>query len=217
MPYSEPHVHLTWGGTLFGVETWSNGLRMSHPQSSSAQLMYGWAQQYIEDAAAAITTWWKSGALFANNRAHLTWVKMQPVDINGKYYNGQDTNEILLTSPGDPGGGARQAAQLAIVHTLLTDRPRGLASHGRIYVPCGMAVQDDGLMFPTDCMSMATATATLIESLASMDDPALGTNVQVMSKRGISSTVTRVGVGRVIDTQRRRRRNLPEEYAIRDI
>jgi hypothetical protein len=217
MPYAEPHIHLTWGGTLFGVETWSNGLRISHPQPDSPELMLGWAQNYIDEATEAITTWWKTGNLVSNSRAFLTWVKMQPVGTDGRYLAGQDTNERLLTTPGEPGSGSVQPAQLAIVHTLLTSRPRGLGSHGRIYVPCGYDVQNDGLMFPTDCGNMAQVTANLIQALASMDNPGLGTNVQVMSTRGISATVERVGVGRVIDTQRRRRRNLPEEYAIRDI
>ena len=217
MPYAAPHIHLTWGGTLYGVETWSNGLRISHPDSGAGPLMLGWAQNYLDEAVAAISKWWTSGTLFANNRAFLTWVKMQPVGTDGKYLAGQDTNEQLLAAPGLPGGGGRTAPQLAVVHTLLTSRPRGLASHGRIYVPAGVTGQDDGLLFATDCMNMAKATATLIKDLASMDNPGIGTNVQVMSQRGISATVERVGVGRVIDTQRRRRRNLPEEYQIAPI
>lgn len=214
MPYAAPHIHLTWGGTLYGLETWSNGLRISNPDYGNPDLLLGWAQNYLDEAVAAISKWWNAPTLWANNKAFLTWVKMQPVDTNGRYFPGQDTNEKLLAAPGIPGTGGRTPAQVAMVHTLYTSRPRGLASRGRIYIPSGSGVQEDGLLFASDVRAQAQVTAILIKDLAEMDNPGIGTNVQVMSKRGVSATVERVGAGRVLDTQRRRRRNLPEQYEI---
>ena len=215
MAFTANHIRITWGGRLFDVETWSCGLRMTNGDSNPA-LLLGWAQNYLDATRDAIGAWWTYPGLGGNTGAMLDWVKVQPVSAaDGRYFPGHPTVEYSWRDAGtaQAGNGSLSAAQLAIVVSMQTAVRRGRGSHGRIYIPSGHGIAPDGRMPASDVAVVSTATANLIATLNAMDNPGLGTSIAVMSKIGAGTTndVTTVGTGRVIDTQRRRRRSLAEE------
>jgi hypothetical protein len=121
--------------------------------------------------------------------------------------------------------------QATISATLLTAKPRGLASKGRIYLPpCQrMSVDGSGLMAEANALAVANAVNLLVTTINANAEVG---NVAIFSRGrreatfnpvtekieytypnpGAVENVTGVKVGRVVDTQRRRRRQMAEQY-----
>jgi hypothetical protein len=134
------------------------------------------------------------------------------------------TNDHLIaistyTKPSSTAGTSTQKLppQSAIVVSLRTDTP-GPRGRGRIYWPAvGVA------MGSTLRISTPTPTALLTDfrtyflamaSALSTAFPTIGYNLSVRSKvAGATPHVTRLQIGDVIDTQRRRRDAMPESYS----
>lgn len=222
MTFDRRHVLAQWGGTLPGGEIWSNSLRLCSSSTGAAAdvpthgEMVSWCEGPAKDALAAFHT---NGTAYIANNARLVYLKMNVVDMSG-HYTDQNTVEYEWTSP--PYGGSSSSAipplQICQVVSLTTEFSRGYAHRGRFYLPLPTSLPDPatGLISAAAAMSVATAAATFVEDLA--DEPGLdlptGLRVCVMSRHGTGATnlVTGVEVGRVLDTQRRRRNALVEEY-----
>jgi len=221
MPFDRRHVLAQWGGTLPGGEIWSNSLRLASTDTGndadvpSHDAMVEWLTTYAKDAVAA---WHGSFDLKCSNQAKLAYLKMNVVDIAGRYVE-LNTLEYLY-SPVVPGGSASNIhpTQIALAVSLTTEFSRGHAHRGRFYVPMPVHVVDatTGLISVSDAIQVATAAKTFIEALADEPGPDIlpGMRVCVMSQRGTGATnvVTGVDVGRVLDTQQRRRNALKETY-----
>lgn len=94
--------------------------------------------------------------------------------------------------------------------TLRTAIVRGHASHGRVYLPpvCS-TLQTDGRITQAQCDLMASNYGGFLTSINTI----AGISSAVVMSRvgaGASAAVTSVQMGRVVDTQRRRRRSLAE-------
>ena len=116
--------------------------------------------------------------------------------------------------------------QVAVAVSLGTNVPRGLASKGRFYLPGPVVGLDPTWrMSTTDRAGIAGRVQTFLRALDSTM-PTTGSPVNllpvVISPLGIGSgggtirRVTRFRLGRVLDTQQRRRNALPEDYAAFD-
>lgn len=123
---------------------------------------------------------------------------------------------VQVATSSNPTGGESGAhadhwpPQTMLVATLLTAIPRGHGSHGRIFPPPSCtAIQSDGRASTGTRDNMATQVALLLTRLNAYSE--IG-SIQVMSKigSGVSSNVTNVRVGLVVDTHRSRRRSLAE-------
>lgn len=107
--------------------------------------------------------------------------------------------------------------QSALVMSLRTDSP-GASGRGRCYWPCLVQSLD-----VNGRVSAANQTAILADFKAYMTGirsdlatafPTIGFDLAVRSKSTSSTPhVTRIQLGNVVDTQRRRRDSLPESYA----
>jgi hypothetical protein len=151
--------------------------------------------------------------------AKLEYLKLNVVDINGHYIE-NNTLEYLY-SPVLGGGSSANIhpTQVALAVSLTTDFTRGHAHRGRFYLPmpCQQLDNVSGLVPASTALACATAAATFIDAFADQpgpDDLSTDMRVCVMSQRGMGATnvVTGVAVGCVMDTQRRRRNSLPENY-----
>lgn len=101
--------------------------------------------------------------------------------------------------------------QRALAVTWLTAALRGLASKGRVYLPGFAAPVDTGLIIGTGTAgSQEDAATAFISALAA--DPVVVPSIMSNRGGGVGRPITGVKVGRAIDTQRRRRRSLSEEY-----
>lgn len=143
------------------------------------------------------------------------------VDADGAYVQGE------VASAHQGAGTAPIAPQLSIVYSLRTvaDGPTG---RGRFYLPCpalsGTQIGGDGRISAGTQTAHVTAGKTFLDAmnttLVAQDFGRVVVASGGSALKGISPAlrpVTRVEVGRAIDTQRRRRGDLVEEYAGADL
>lgn len=180
----------------------------------------------------AIKAWFSAVESHINSTAILEFIKANELDplprINGpdpktglprpaspaftRYLTDGATNAVYLL----PGTGPNAAAttglpQATLAVSLTTSLFRGPAHRGRVYPPTSTEVSNDGR---TPVIRATECAGTMVTLLAALNAANAG-RVVVYSAVGGPSTVQVLGVsvGRVIDTQRRRRRNLLEEYS----
>jgi len=206
MPYTEPHWLITVGGDAWSqTETWQFGIR-ARVQGGANQPV---DQQLLADALATPTN-----ALFSSlavtTQARLLWIKAASINSDG-HYSYTEPPGLYTYAPAVAGTGAiAPAPQVAIACTTLTAQARGRAARGRFYLPpISKTVASDGRMSITDADALEGACRTWINAI---NATAQVSNCAVMSKLGAGTTnnITAVGVGRVFDTMRSRRRSLPE-------
>lgn len=195
-------------GTLFnGDERWAMSL-MLRDQTA------GDDDPPADTAGPMLVSWFTSGAARISNLARLWTVKWNRIDSAGRYVR-KDRTVLFELGQGNtaPAGAVAsvQPPQLAIAHSLLTNATRGRAHRGRVYPPMQITgVDNSGRISAGICSELANSMGGLIRDL----NRNLG-GWQVVVASGIDGTirpVTKVEVGNVVDTQRRRRGHLPETY-----
>lgn len=195
----------SWGG----VEEFSFGFRISNQDPP--------VQADVDALVAPTQTFWNTAGMGIDSQHSLIGIKLAPIATNGLYPPGENAVEALFTpDPGPGAGGNHWAPQCTMCVTTTTALPRGLAAMGRFYLPSMTgAIAASGRAPSGLNTSIAAAAATW---LTAVNAAVLG-GVAVFSKgnaavpNGALQTVTGVRVGDVIDTQRRRRRQLVEAYA----
>jgi hypothetical protein len=224
MPYPNTHMYLTVHGDAYGAtEQWQFGLRLTDG---------GVSGQVTADAASGpVQSWWSNvnNGFIATHR--LTSIKCAQIDVDGHYPPTVISGEHFYVPPvaGPTAWASNQQAipQNSICVTLTTAVPRGHASKGRVFLPPQIFdVQADGLLIATDAATIAQGFRDLIAALnaqtvignvivasrgkgvRSVDDK--GKVTYTFPNPGAQNNVTGVAVGRVVDTQRRRRRSLTE-------
>lgn len=221
-PFSHEHGYLQWGGVLPGAEIWSCGLRLGALDNSiGGAFDYEGAQvdTLLDYYVTKITAFHQRAVSMISNRAKLDFVKLNKIGVDGHYAD-QGNSHVRFLNPKIDGGGVGNAPpnQVALALTLTTDVQRGPANKGRIYIPLPMAVPaPDGLISDADATAIMHSFRTLLEDIS--DTPGIDSDatpdVLVMSRKAGSPAaryVTGVKVGRVLDTQRRRRNAIRENY-----
>jgi hypothetical protein len=172
------------------------------------------------------------------NTHRLTEVKVARIGIDGTYPDNDAAYSHFYIPPivGDFTPPTGQSAQQTLCVTLTTAVPRGLASKGRVFLPPSYWYKPgtDGLLVAADALKIGKSIQRLINEI---NANAVVGNVAIYSRGkgvaaydaahkrveytypnpGASNVVTGVKVGRVIDTQRRRRRSLPEGYQLQPL
>lgn len=209
-PFVGPHLYLQWSGELPGNEQWSCGVRMSPVATGPWPLTD--AAGLLAAAKTAISAFHVRTASQISNYCMLSSVKLNPIDTSGHYALGT-TNEAVFAAVGGGGAAMRYPNQVALVATLRTGVSRGPAHAGRFYLPMpSMAVDTSGLISTTDRDAVKGSLATLLTDLNALS---ASYKVAVHSRKlgaPAQRLVTSIDVGRVLDTQRRRRRSLVESY-----
>lgn len=220
MVYAHRVQRVTISGTMFGgAEEWSTGFFMGQESAD--------AQDYSEQAATDILTAWRTffEAPGSNiSAAYLTTqVKVAAIAADGH----TETDQVYYAYPATELNGNVSAItlppQCTVAVTLLSDRPRGKASKGRMYLP-GFAVMPSsstGKIGSTQVGTMADNLKTFFDTLVGdVDIP----DQLILAARGTGPVpgltaqndfVETIRVGDVIDTQRRRRNQLAETYTAR--
>lgn len=217
-----PHIVLQWGGRLglSSGEIWSNTVRFV-TNSTDVNDLQDLAAEWTSELFPALSTLMTAGGY--SSAANLEYIKANAVDGAGHQPPGP-TNAWF--APGDfpikAGGSTASFYQDALVVTFTTDIARGLAVRGRVYVPgpdrstTGMDTAT-GLMSVAFCEGVRNAWQAFLVDLDDNPGPDFADlRAAVMSKVGDPATnwqtITGVKVGRVMDTQRRRRNALEENY-----
>lgn len=220
--FDRAHVMIQWGGALPGNEIWSNSLRASSSGTGDGAYvpapedMQAWLEGPLQTAVAAFH---QRPGTHVSGLATLTFVKANAVNTTGHYIE-PVTLEYVYPSPLPGGGSGNQMPnQVTLVVSTTTGLSRGPAHRGRFYLPLP-AVQlggADGRIQLQNAVDVANSAAQFVMEVA--DTPGLDLlqplKAVVMSRKvGAPAThvITGVEVGRVLDTQRRRRSELPEDY-----
>jgi hypothetical protein len=217
--YSTNSVLITYGGSLMDVETWSIRLRAwsTVPVSDAALVagIAGTAADFFTDASAQIAV----SDLKVNSQATLDFVKVAAIDTDGHYALESDADlHSVAPGTGAGGGGSAFAAQLCTVMTFLTVAHRGHASKGRVFLPSAdqSSLESDGQMSVAVTEDMRDAFLGWLNNANGILSSAFSASMRlgVLSNVGAGRAhqTTDLTVGRIIDTQRRRRRSLDEAY-----
>lgn len=199
---------LVWGGTLFDTEQWACSLHFNGPGHN------GLSAQFVPRITAWQTLMSQSGATPAwSSASRLTFVKWNAINpITGKYSSGGSSDTTDVTG-NIRGAGGPVPGQLALAVSLTTDLRRGRGHTGRFYMPAGQAllnVDGSGQMDPGQVAALASDAEDFLSDLKTI----VGNELVVFSKIGqIAQPVTGCRIGSVLDTQRRRRSSLVEEYS----
>jgi len=207
-PFSSKHFYVQWGGKLPGNESWSCGIRLlsgggnpiNDPTMNTA-------------ISNAVKAYHSASGTFISEAAKLSFVKVNIIGING-LYEADTTQETVIADL--PGGGPATPPypnQIAMAVSLTTGFSRGPAHRGRFYLPLpGFVIDTMGQISVSNAQGLKNTTETFLAALTT----AGGTNVPaVMSRKSGAATsrpITGCEIGRVLDTQRRRRRSLIEAY-----
>jgi hypothetical protein len=208
-PFDSAHIYVQWGGKLPGGEGWSCGLRMRKKTSGAVDDGTG----LLTGVSAAIATYHSSAQLNLSGLALLSFVKVNAINTAG-HYQGSGTAQALFGDlPGGASNSAKYPNQVCCAISLTTGFSRGPAHRGRFYVPLPYAdVQNDGRIADATANNMSVATDTLLSNLNAVN---ADYEVAIFSRKAGAAgnrKVTGNVVGRVLDTQRRRRRSLAEAW-----
>ena len=208
-PYDSNHLYLQWGGKLPGGEQWSCGLRLYGPSATAVAD----AVSLSDDMVAPIRAFHVSTSSYICAPAKLSFVKLNAIGVDGKYMSPSTNEQIVADVAGGGPSTPQHPNQVALAISLETGFTRGPAHSGRFYMPLpGFAVGTDGLIAASDRDLVKGAATTLLTSINATNST---WKVGVFSRKvGVAGhrAVTSIAVGRVLDTQRRRRRSLPESY-----
>ena len=207
--FDSAHLYVQWGGKLPGGESWSCGLRMRKKTAGAVDS----GSALLTGVGAALVAFHGGDSSYISNLAKLSFVKVNAIGVDGKYAGDGTVQATYADVPGGFSGAQRYPNQVAWTISLLTGYSRGAAHKGRFYVPLPVCNLDtDGRVTTGAADGMHTACTGLLSNLNAVN---ADYEVTVFSRKaggGGHRKVTSVGVGRVLDTQRRRRRQLIEDY-----
>lgn len=193
---------LAFGGPLFTEEQWSCSIHIlaTDPMTETPES--------FEDALRA---WFISSTASISSAAQLTWIKFNEINpVTGKYLSEIESNTFDTFAP-MVGIGATGPGQNTLAISWMTAATRGLASKGRIFPPTGQLVVNMATGQVTTVIASNAAGAA--NSLLTVINGFGAAQVVVFSKQGqVTRTITGVRVGTIVDTQRRRRSSLKENY-----
>lgn len=229
MPYDRRHLYLTFGGPLAGTEIWTTGLRFAHPEQGTGDHNVTQSEWNALVAAGPmpgiltdITTWFSSGNTGAaiGALANLSWAKLAYVSTDGHYIS--DPPLTRDQTPVVPPVTTQLPPQVSYVISLRSGLVLGEANHGRMYAPppTWAPGQNGGIATDQQVTYARTAAKTMINALTARLTPSIpGIRPCIMSTVGSGTTksVSKLGVGRVLDTQRRRRNGLVEATVLVDL
>lgn len=207
MVYPRNHLLLSVEGRAWGdAEQWQFGLHFDAAALPTAN----------KDAInTAIETWFSSAAQGFHGSIEYLGYKVAIIAPNGNYPAGHVPLVFTRAAPLGGQGLGNAVPQQSIAVTLKTAIPRGRGHAGRFYPPPQIHAVDTFGQLPASIQSnLVPSHKGFLNSLI----PLMGGRLVVASKvAGTLTPVTHVGVGRVIDTQRRRRGRLSEEILLQTI
>jgi hypothetical protein len=218
--YAHNVVRVTLSGTMFGgAEVWSTGFFLGEEGSDAPDP----TDVTPVDILAAWRTYFENASSHVSSLYLTTQCKVAKLDDNGQTIPGT----VFYAYPATELNGAISAGytlppQCSLVVTLLSDRPRGKASKGRMYLP-GIAatISSNGKLLSGTVGTIADNLKTFFDSLAN-DADIPGELILAAKSSGVMNVnpaqndyVETIKVGDVIDTQRRRRNGLTETYVSR--
>lgn len=203
MPRTPIHLYrLSFGGTLFETETWACTMHIESTVFDAA--MPAAFQTAIKNVV-------ESPVARVSGGVELEWIKFNEIDPPTNNYLSETTANTFFYPTALMSGAMKSPAQVSVAVSLRTALTRGRAHAGRVFPPTSVtdgSMGSDGLLTESAANDIAGAWATCVSAINAV----AGGRVVVWSHVGqIVEDVTAVRVGRVPDTQQRRREALPEK------
>lgn len=216
MAYAHRVKRLTFSGTCFGgQEIWSTGLFIGIPGSDVGTA----SQAEVDGYSLAFKNFWVASANAFHSAYIFTQTKLSVLDTAGHPDPLNTVYNSALPWAGASAGSA-MVPQASIVASLRVPATRGLASHGRMFLP-GNAYginNTDGRISTFNIGVLATNFKAFINAINAgapsgehVSLASFGTTTPTVQP-GVTNTVTHIELGNVYDTQRRRRNGLVETY-----
>lgn len=211
-----PHYRLVIGGRWYEDDEWSVSLRFATLPTSGASVVV--AENCIDAMVVPTLEYFESGAFSA--AAELDYIKFNAIDTDGRYV-GDSTIQRDLTTEAATASGATTFPQVALVVSTRTEADRGRGSRGRWFTPGAPIATGNGHLTNVQCISAAAWATNWVDALNVITSTEQATlRAAVVSNLGAPGParhITRIEVGDVVDTQRRRRSELPETYYGEDL
>lgn len=223
-----PHVRMTAYGDLPGGEIFNFGLSLANPDSEDGGFGNGlWSGALVpggsvwDDLAADLQTFWSAAGVWSGCK--LRGVKFASIGADGKYRDSVIERVLGSTTGVSGGNGLYQPAnQVTMAVTTHSVGDLGRVK-GRFYLPMpGYQMGADGRISEANRDSIETAAQTWINNINNEPGLDLLNLHAVIASSGRHNQdgsvklppknwpINAVSVGRVPDTQRRRRNKLTE-------
>ena len=216
MPYPRSFYKVSFSGILTGTEEIFNfGFHLTTPTSALTNTDWdGIDNTVLTSTAQAMVSTIQQSYMRVPSAYEITSLKVAWIGTDGMYL--EAPKEIQITN--GQGGVSNQgyAPQLATVVTLIANKWKDPGKYNRFYVPSVALSGEGGRLSATDALGLANGYAGALELIegyfrTSNDDIRL-VAMSNSGSNGSSLEIVQVMVGRVIDTQRRRRNKLEEDY-----
>lgn len=216
MAYAGNLTTLSWGGSLAGGnEIWSCGIHISAAHVDAPGTWGGWALEMLPLLGANLQAYHSNPDVKVPWDAKLEWAKLAYIGTDGKYL--QEAKEQPFFANGSVN--APYLPQASMVNGLLSTKWKDPGKNNRFYMPFSHPATTDNnyKLEPANQTLYANALAGFIDALntslaTSAYQPAEKIIVASSSGTGHAEPVHSVRVGAIIDTQRRRRNALEEDY-----
>jgi len=211
--YAHESMYLTFGGYLPGPEIWQCGVHFIRQDD----------QPIVADTLSAISLddiftdlrdigWGgPTGTYQAATHTTLAWVKLAILKTDGNYKTEPKFLEKTPV-PGNTGSGLSWN-QVALAVSLRSGQSLGYANNGRFYLPTPGYPRPNNAVGITSVEALALAK-TVAHCFSNITGEVSTVNqamkLAILSKHGVSKEVKLFSVGRVPDTQRKRRNAIDE-------
>lgn len=216
MVYAHKVCRVTFSGTMWGgAEEWSTGMFLGQENEDSAPP----TQTSTEALAAHFRTAFVAANAYISGSYSFTVAKTASIAVEGTTIEDEVFYAPPLTAAVGGNGAVRLPSQCALALTMYSQRPRGKAAKGRMYLP-GVAVQPG-----TDGYLPASNAGFIIDVWEDFFNAVKGDtdipDVPILAAKGTglfpaltaqNDYIIGLKLGNVIDTQRRRRNGLSETY-----
>lgn len=220
MAYSSAHILVRanghFGTAAVASDYWSVGLRFGIP---GTDVTYDEAklQTFVQSCFAAASTFHADATSLVGTTCHLDNCSAARIGLNGKYNPGTQVTKFSTGGAVAGTGTVVLPWNSALVVSLRTPNPRGVASNGRCYWPflAGAIQPATGRIASasvTNRMQNFKGMLNTMNTAANVYDP--GMKVRVFSNVGLGSaaTVTSLRADDRLDSIERRENNLPSIY-----
>lgn len=219
--YDRLSTYVTWGGTIGTdagtAETWQTGIHLALPDPGSEQTDLPTPTQLATLLNGPISTFHSDGGISLSAGAVLLWAKAALIQPDGTYVDDPVVAERVALS-GGAGSTSAASPQDSLVISLFSGTHFGRANYGKLYMPWWSAnVLTTTGRINGGVAGLVHTCALLIDGINSWAATTIPpAQVMIMSKEGIGTAKKPlfVKLGDVKDTQRRRRAQIRENYAV---
>ena len=213
MAYEKPFIKVTFGGTLAdGNDIWSCGFHVGNFGTGTPAETLSFFETNKAALATSISDFYNDERSRTPRGAEMEWVKFALIGTDGKYMD----EPILVEEFSQGGLGLPYVPQVSCVISMVTSKFRDPGKYSRFYLP---TVAPSGItgykMTSSETTGVLNSAKDFIQDFDSILNTAgpgqtLGISAISKSGSGAQYVISKVRVGEVLDTQRRRRNSIPE-------